>query len=293
MTDKTGGKTLLYQIAPTGNYMMSFVIVTKENNAIVIDGGRPSDMPRLKEYIGGRKIKAWIMTHPHEDHLGGLVSELERNGGADFDVEAFYYNFPSYEKWSRLTERDVPCYSYFMDEINELLPAFLRVFPLIESRAHVVTKGDSVTIDECRIDFLYSFRDGMYSNPINDASLAFKLVTPRKSVMFLGDLGADGGDVLFEESGDLLRADIVQMAHHGHMNVGFEVYAAIAPTVCLWCCPDWLYEEKALFPQTDFERIRKMKRSRLFGTEMTRAWMDMLGVREHYVSKDGTHEIEL
>ena len=293
MNNNKDPKTCLYQIAPSANYMMGFVLIMRENNAIVIDGGRAADMPRLKEYIGRRKIKAWIMTHPHEDHVGGLISELERNGGCDFDVEAFYYNFPPYEKWSALTERDVPCLSYFRDEINEILPAFLRVFHTIKDRAHVVAEGDSVTVDECRIDFIYTYKEGLYANPINDASLVFKITTPRTSVLFLGDLGADGGDILFRESAHLLRADIVQMAHHGHMNVGLEVYAAIAPSVCLWCCPDWLYEEKLMAPQTDYERIRGMGRSRLFGTELTRAWMDMLGVKTHYVSKDGTHEIEL
>lgn len=40
-------KTLLYQITETSKFMMSFVVVTKENNAIVIDGGREEDMPPL------------------------------------------------------------------------------------------------------------------------------------------------------------------------------------------------------------------------------------------------------
>ena len=42
-------KTMLYQLTETSEYMMGFVIVTKENNVIVIDGGRPEDMPLLKE----------------------------------------------------------------------------------------------------------------------------------------------------------------------------------------------------------------------------------------------------
>ena len=37
-------KTLLYQITETSKFMMSFVLVTKSNNVIVIDGGRAEDM---------------------------------------------------------------------------------------------------------------------------------------------------------------------------------------------------------------------------------------------------------
>ena len=86
-------KTILYQIKETSQYMMSFVIITKENNAIVIDGGRSEDMPSLKECVDGRHISAWIFTHPHIDHIGGFVSEMENNCGRDFDIEKIYYNF--------------------------------------------------------------------------------------------------------------------------------------------------------------------------------------------------------
>ena len=67
-------ETTLYQLTETSRYMMGFVIVTKEDNVIVIDGGRPADMPLLKEYIGKRHISAWILTHAHDDHISGIVA---------------------------------------------------------------------------------------------------------------------------------------------------------------------------------------------------------------------------
>ena len=87
-------KTLLYQITETSKFMMSFVLVTKSDNVIVIDGGRKEDMPLLKEYVGNRHIAAWILTHPHDDHISGFISEFNRNRLADFDIEKLYYNFP-------------------------------------------------------------------------------------------------------------------------------------------------------------------------------------------------------
>jgi len=284
-------QTVLYQITETSRYMMGSLLVTRENNAIVIDGGRPEDMPLLKKYIGGRHISAWILTHAHSDHISGLVDELAQNGAAAFNIERVYYNFPPIT-W--LDNHDVPDYGYFKEEVEEMIPAWDAVLPKLDGRTHIVRQGESVTVDEVKIDFLYTWHEGLYANPMNDASTVFKITAPHKTVLFLGDLGPDGGDVLFRESRHLLKSDIVQMAHHGHMNVSMEVYAEIMPEACLWCCPDWLYEEPEV-PKylSNVERLTRMKRIRMYGTALTRKWMDILGVKTHYVTKDGTNTIIL
>lgn len=286
-------KTILYQITETSKFMMGFVLVTKAGNAIVIDGGRPEDMPLLKKYINGRHISAWILTHAHGDHVSGFIAEAEENGLRDFDVEKIYYHFPSYAALKDKTADEVPDPAYFSRELENLV-AFEKIEPKIAHLAHVVEQGECIDIDECHIHFLFSYHDGLYSNLMNDSSLVFRVETPNKSVLFLGDLGPEGGDVLYEESRHLLKADIVQMAHHGHMNVGMEVYAAIMPDACLWCCPDWLYDEPEIphYLQKR-EKLRKMQRERMYGTTVTRKWMEILGVKTHYVTKDGTNEIEL
>lgn len=282
--------TILYQLTEISPFMMSFVIVTQENNVIVIDGGREEDMPQLKEYVGGRHISAWILTHAHTDHIGGFVTEFQKNGGADFDIEQIYYHFPPYEP----DRRDVACAAYYRRELEEILPAFLKELPKFQHIAHVTNQGEQITVDEVQIEFLFSYHAYLTSNLMNDSSLVFRLTTPQKSVLFLGDLGPEGGDVLYEESRHRLKADIVQMAHHGHMNCGMEVYAAIAPQACMWCCADWLYEE-AEVPEylADRAQLWNMRRQRMYGTRVTRQWMDMLGVKTHYVTKDGTQTIIL
>jgi cAMP phosphodiesterase len=284
-------KTVLFQLKETSKYMMGFVIVTKKNNAIVIDGGRPEDMPMLKEYIGGRHISAWILTHAHDDHISGLVEEYKVNGARDFDIEKIYYNFPPL---SLIDYHDVPNYDYHREELLEMLPAFNSVLPLFEEKTHITYQGERITVDEVTIDFIFSYHEGLYANLMNDSSLVFKVTTENKTVLFLGDLGPDAGDVLFRESRELLKSDIVQMAHHGHMNPSFEVYAEIMPDTCLWCCPDWLYNEPVIPSYlSDAQKLIKNKRIRMYGTALTRKWMDILGVKNHIVSKDGPNKIEL
>ncbi len=284
--------TKLYMLTETSKFMMSFVIITENNQAIVVDGGRPADMPLLKEYVGGRHIAAWILTHAHNDHITGFISEMKKNGGADFDIGTVYYNFPPY---SLIDNHDVPDYPYMKAELNECLPSFSEVEPLFRDKAHITTQGESIQIDECRIDFLFSYHEGLTANLMNDSSLVFKLTTPRKSVLFLGDLGPQGGDILYRESRDLLKADIVQMAHHGHMNVGMEVYAAVGAKECLWCAPQWLYNEEELpyYLKDEAYLAPHSSRLRMYGTMMTRRWMDILGAEKHYVTMDGTQEVDL
>ena len=53
-------KTVMYQITETSLFMMSFVIVTKQDNVVIIDGGRPADMPLLKQYVGNLVLAASI-----------------------------------------------------------------------------------------------------------------------------------------------------------------------------------------------------------------------------------------
>lgn len=284
-------ETTLYQLTETSEFMMSFVIVTKKNHAIVIDGGRAEDMPLLKEYIDGRHISAWILTHAHHDHISGLVSEFEKNNAADFDIEQIYYNFPPY---TLINHHDVLDYDYFQSELNDMLPRFDKVLPQFRHKAHITVQGESVHVDEVKIDFLFSYHEGLNNNLMNDSSLVFKVTAPNKTVLFLGDLGPDGGDMLYRESRHLLKADIVQMAHHGHMNCSMEVYAAIEPKECMWCCADWLYNEPEV-PEylSDANKLRRMGRIRMYGTAVTRRWMEQLGVKKHYVTKDGSHRIPL
>ena len=85
------------------------------------------------------------------------------------------------------------------------------------------------------------------------------------------------------QSTDKLKADYVQMAHHGQNGVDKPFYEAVNPTACLWCTPQWLWDNDA----------GKGFNTHCWKTVTVRGWMDELGVKEHYVMKDGLHEIKL
>jgi hypothetical protein len=136
---------------------------------------------------------------------------------------------------------------YFKCEIDEMIPAFEKIAPTLGDKLIRVTQGDTVTVDECEIKFIYSYHEDLITNPMNDASLVFFITTPDKKVLFLGDLGPEGGDVLLEENYGNLKADIVQMAHHGQAGVDKNVYDAVNAKIRLWPITFWLWQDHKIW----------------------------------------------
>ncbi len=268
-------ETRLCMITEHSPFMMSFVFLTAAGRAVIVDGGRPSDMPYLFEIVGTRPIAAWILTHPHVDHISGF-NEVVASRERDAQIERVYYNFPSVE-YVRRYERE--------SEVKTSTD-FARLEPIIRDRAVIIQPGMRAQADELNIEFLYcnSERgDVKRIVAINENSAVFRVTAPgMRSVLFLGDLGPEGGRTLLKTCPEKLPSQIVQMAHHGHMCVTREVYEKIMPEACMWCAPDWLWEEK----DVEFE-------PEIWGLRHTRRWMENLGVVENYVTKDGTQWIPL
>jgi hypothetical protein len=71
------------------------------------------------------------------------------------------------------------------------------------------------------------------------------------------------------------------MAHHGQAGVTKEFYAEVAPEVCIWCAPKWLWDNDA----------GKGFNTHCFQTVTVRQWMDEIGtVKKNIVDMDGTQE---
>lgn len=263
-------KNKLVVLTETSEFMMAYVLYTLSGDCIIIDGGRPEDIPLLRERVKGRRIRAWFLTHAHFDHVSAFF-HLLRVRDADFVFDRVYCNFPSME-YAAMTD----------DDDGESLRDYCELLPMFEDRLVCVQTGDRIEIDEVTVEIVYHFdkRLNFHHKTINDTSIAFRLLTPSGSVMFLGDLGPEAGDVLVRDASRDLTAEYCQMAHHGHGCVGPEVYMRIHPRVCIWNAPLWLWEEGD--EEQDY---------RCYGVGRTRYWMKCLGVTEHIVTGNGSAEI--
>lgn len=258
----------------TSEFMMSYIIITEKNNAVIVDGGRPEDIPLLKEAVGGRHIAAWFLTHPHIDHISAFNDIVARDD-KDFDFDKVYCHFPPSEH--------INAHQLGADE-PATIGDWEAIRPKLGDKVVEPQVGDKIRIDELEFEILYRWEKdfGFIRNVVNDSSLVFRMTTPNTTVLFMGDLGPEGGDKLLETQKGNLHAEYVQMAHHGHMCCGPDVYMDIDPRVCLWNAPDWLWAE----PDCHINY-------RMWGQGMTRKWMERIGVTEHYITMNGTQTFEL
>lgn len=268
----------IWQLAPqTHTQMMGYVLLDDGGELVVIDGGTAGDaaylMHLLRRVAGPKpRIRAWFLTHPHSDHVNAFLALWPREG-IDFTVDGVYLRFPA----RQLLERGEPGCLKVWD-------AYEAIRPTIGAREHPLREGDRLTFGGMAFQVLYVTDPTLVRNASNNSSCVLRLTAAGASLLFLGDLGAEGGEILLNAHGEEVQSDAVQMAHHGQSAVRMDVYDAVRPRVCLWCAPRWLW---------DNDQGHRGYDSGVWDILRVRAHMARLGVRRHVIAKDGTALITL
>ena len=116
------------------------------------------------------------------------------------------------------------------------------------------------------------------NNAGNNSSSIYKMTVKKNTLLFLGDLGIEGGEELLSlNKSSIKNMDYVQMAHHGQAGVSKDVYKIINPKYCMWPTTDWLWKNK----------------DGIYKTDETKKWMQSLHVDKNYVANKGTVQIKL
>lgn len=265
-----GGVGELWMLGgPTGAQNLSIVIKSPHGKLIVVDGGWEADADKLSSLIlqQGGKVDAWLITHPHEDHVGALCAILN-DSARKIKIDKIYCSLATPDWYRQVSPTGAGI-------ADQLLNAFTKL--PVGTVTNNIGRGTEINIDDVNIRVLNN--RGVYTyNGVNNSSMVYKIRVSGQSILILGDLAYDGGkDLIKSCTAAELKSDIVQMAHHGQQGVDQDAYALIAPTTCLWPSPAWLWNNDN----------GGGVGSGPWGTLTTRAWMDALGVKDNRSLKDG------
>ena len=173
----------------------SALIKTPNQQNILIDGGQDdSVLQPLSHALGifNDTIDVVIITHPHEDHIGGLWAVINK-----YNVKQIIYTGALY---------DSPIYVNLLSLIAE------KKIPLGVTRDNEIARLG----DNCDLKIIHPNQSlHKKSDPnVNNTSIATMLDCEGARALFMGDIEADIESEILESEKNL-RANILKIGHHG------------------------------------------------------------------------------
>lgn len=220
----------IYQLTNTTPYqMMGYVIKTSQGKLIVIDGGHFGQSDELYRILAleGLDVDIWFLTHIHCDHYGSIIELLKQH--KDVNIKQFWRN-----------KRDETLNFMNQSEIDEVTKWY-EFEDLHNFSIHDPQINEEILLGDTKIEVLGVSNPEIHNNIINNQSMVLKITEKDFSILFLGDLGIEGGEKLLKNGGRI-EADAVQMAHHGQKGVNRNVYEAIGARYAFWPTPKWLWD---------------------------------------------------
>lgn len=228
------------------------------NETMLIDAGRSGEGERVVAYLknffkneGLNKINYLVLTHSDSDHIGGAIDVLQ-----NIEVDTVYRpNIYTQEEADELTDGsqvyvvDTQTYNTIIDLIGQ------------KKCNVVVTKaGESMNLGGARVEFL-SPNEEYYSDS-NSFSAVIMITYQTKKFLFMGDAGVDIENVLIEEYGSYLDADVLKVGHHGSATSSSNAFLEIvSPSYSLM----YISSNKD-FPDTSvFNKLRELG-SKIYST---------------------------
>ena len=124
-----------------------------------------------------------------------------------------------------------------------------------------VYPGDELNICGLKVDIYNAYDEHvkeLSQDYLNDGSMMFKVQGEKSSMLFCADVGKAMSDYLLDTWGEKLKADYIQMGHHGNGGLLKDFYEEVSPKLAFFDAPDWLmYDETGKY--TTPENAKEME----------------------------------
>ncbi len=189
----------------------SIFIKTPENHKILIDGGPDGkvigELSELMPFFD-KTIDLMILTHPHADHVSGLIEVLKK-----YEVKNVLLTGATY---------DSEVYSEFLRELGES-----------ERGVFLARSSSDFMFGDVLLDTIYPFYQigGETFSNLNNTSVAVRISYGDLSILLTGDLEGEAEKELIKADVEL-KSDIFKAGHHGSKNAStLEFLERVQPEI--------------------------------------------------------------
>ena len=199
----------------------SILLEGDRGGRILIDGGPDLNvlMSNLDRYVPtwDRRLDAIVLTHPHDDHVAGLVAVVERYQVGRAFESGWSVDTPAYRAWkSALSARGLQAERLAAGQIVQLDDATLRVL-----------WPDDGTVRPSYLD-----PSATDNRKTNDASIVLLGEYEGRRFLLTGDIEEDVDPILLNRG--LPAVDMLKVAHHGSATASSDVLlATVRPGVAV------------------------------------------------------------
>ncbi len=223
---------------------LGYVLELPSGGLVVFDGGYEGDGPRIRDFIveHGGTVSAWILTHPHYDHIGAFLYCMTE-AADDMEVQSVYY--------SPFTAEFFAGEEYADNELENEALRFEEFEKLRKESSDIpyiaVSAGDRIQVENLLFKCLSGFDAGRKG--VNDNSLVLRIEMNGVSMLITGDMTEATVKSMISEIGEDSAdwdVDFVQIPHHGYTGTGREFYELTNPRFALLDCSTQEYENDVL-----------------------------------------------
>ncbi|TML76952.1 MAG: MBL fold metallo-hydrolase [Actinobacteria bacterium] len=186
------------------------ILVRQGSDTMLIDGGPdPSLLLKGLSAQGVHRIDLLVISHPHADHVDGLVPVAE--------------TFPVGRALDPYTPADLPAYNQIIDTL-----ARRRI-----ARDRAVA-GMTYRLGDATVDVLWPGVERMQDTPadVNNNSIVMRVRYGSDAILLAGEVQEEAQQELLNDPA-LLRAAVVKVSHHGSAHMLPEFYFATGARVAL------------------------------------------------------------
>lgn len=190
----------------------AILVQTPAGQNLLVDGGPMEAGPGLLAYLekqGVKKIDVLVATHPHADHIGGLIQVINK----------------------------LPVERIYMPRVTTTSGTFEQLLKSIKKRGLTIETaraGGDLALKGIGSRILWS-GDGEQED-LNNCSVVLRVQYGQTSFLLTGDAGREVEDRLLS-SGAGLKADVLKVGHHGSSSASGPAFLrAVQPRMAVIMC---------------------------------------------------------